>query len=190
MRQNLLSTKRPKYMSWAGNFNWHHSQWDKNRKKHLFIHENPTKAQIVIDLQIKYNMNKLLPKGIPTLIATNTGNHTRPDNIFVSKRLENQVLTCMTTPELRLAKAYHIPIKTIIKASIPTMQPKPRQNYSKTNWLKIKWKLKYWLQKTTPPTKIVEKQELITCLEILTNMILETVKEHLPLMKPYPNRKR
>ncbi len=83
-------------------------------------------------------MNQMLLKGIPTLVATNSGNYTRPDNVFVSERLANQVLTCTTVPSLRLTKADHIPIKTTIKAAVPTEQHKPRQNYSKMDWTKFK----------------------------------------------------
>lgn len=98
-RQNLLHIRRPKHMIWAGDFNRHHPLWDENRNKHLFTHENLTKAQIIIDMQVKYNMSQVLPKGIPMLIATNSGNHTRPDNVFVSERLENQVLLRLATSD-------------------------------------------------------------------------------------------
>ncbi len=87
-------------------------------------------------------------------------------------------------------KADHIPIKTIIKANIQIVQLKLRQNYSKTNWQKFEQKIKYQLQKTPPPAEITGKQELTVYPETLTNAILETVEEHVPLMKLYPNRKR
>lgn len=110
---------------------------------HLFMYENLTKAQIIIDLQVKYSMHQSLPKGIPTLVSTNSGNYTRSDNIFISERLANQILTCMTEPALRPAKVDHIPIKTIINATIQTEHHKPRHNCNKTDWIKFECKLKY-----------------------------------------------
>lgn len=177
-------------MVWAGDINRHHQLWDENRNSHLFTHENLTNAQILIDLQIRYDMRQILPKGIPTLIATNTGNYTRPDNMFVSESLVNNVPTCTTIPALRPVKTDHIPIQTIIKTRVQIEQQKPRRNYVKTDWPMFEWKLKYRLHRTPPPAEITGKQEMIVHLDQLTKVITDTVDEHVPLNKPYPNKKR
>lgn len=61
--------------------------------------ENITKAQELIELQTRYNLLQALPKRIPTLIASNSGNHTRPNNVFVDTSIIHALISCQALPE-------------------------------------------------------------------------------------------
>jgi len=71
-------------MIWLGDFNLHHLQWDKECNGHLFMRGNLEKSQVLIDVLAEFDLQMALPKDVPTLQALSTGNHTRPDNVFIS----------------------------------------------------------------------------------------------------------
>ena len=69
---------------------------------------------MLIDLVTQYNMKMTLPEDILTLQALATGNMTHVDNVFCSNTLLDHLVTCITKPEDRLAKADHFPNSTYI----------------------------------------------------------------------------
>jgi hypothetical protein len=63
-----------------GDFNRHHSTWEGTTNAHLSSTDrllNP-----LLDLIVNMRLEMILPRGIPTLEARNTGNWTRPDNVW------------------------------------------------------------------------------------------------------------
>ena len=60
---------------------------------------NLDKVQYLIDAVNKLELHMVLPKDLPTLQAMATGNHTRPNNVFMSVVLCNTLVKCMTVPE-------------------------------------------------------------------------------------------
>src|SRR5882724_662344 len=84
---------------WVGDFNLHHPMWDKGRNLHLFMRENLEKSQHLIDAIAEFDLQMALPKDIPTLRALSSGNYTRPNNIFTSSLLINDIILCGTQPD-------------------------------------------------------------------------------------------
>lgn len=89
----------PKHLMLVGNFNRHHPLWDEDWNHHLFTTSNLQAAQKIIDIQERLDRTQALPKGIPTLAASNSGNYTRPDNTFISAVLTQMISTCIALPE-------------------------------------------------------------------------------------------
>ena len=56
---------------------------DNEQNTDLFMRSNLNEAQILINATIDYNLQMMLPKGLPTLITMSAGNYTRTDNIFM-----------------------------------------------------------------------------------------------------------
>ncbi|KAG2341737.1 hypothetical protein BDR05DRAFT_838351, partial [Suillus weaverae] len=69
---------------WLGDFNRHHPMWEMTTNNHLFTAVNSNAADVLIELLTTYNLVQALPLFIATLKASNTKNHTRPDNVFCS----------------------------------------------------------------------------------------------------------
>lgn len=77
----------PEHMLWLSNVNRHHPMWEEDCNNHLLTLYYIDNATPLIDLLADHNMLQMLPKGIPTLRAMVTGNHTRPDNVFATSEL-------------------------------------------------------------------------------------------------------
>src|SRR5882724_5984818 len=76
---------------WLGDFNLHHPLWDEECNSHLFSRVNLEKSQVLIDALAEFDLKMVLPKDVPMLQALATGNHTRPDNIFISSQLVGSI---------------------------------------------------------------------------------------------------
>lgn len=73
---------------------------------------------MILNIQSQLELIQVLPKGIPTLVVMNLGNHTRPDNVFISHTLIQRITTCTDLPKHRHAKTDHIPILTIMDTTV------------------------------------------------------------------------
>ena len=69
-------------MIWAGDFNRHHPLWDNNKDVHLFTKLATRNAESLIAILAEYEMQMLLPKGLPTLQHMRTKKYSWPDNVF------------------------------------------------------------------------------------------------------------
>jgi len=107
-------------MLWLGNFNRHHPMWDESCNAHLLMWTNLDKAQLLIDAITKLDLHMVLPKGLPTMCAMATGNHTRLDNVFASSMLTDTVTRCSMVLEEHPVRSDHIPITTWIDVK-PTL---------------------------------------------------------------------
>ena len=76
------------HMIWLGDFNRHHPLWDEERNGHLFTNSALESAQKLISLLADYGMTQSLPKDIPTLQSSSSGNWTRPDDVFCTDHSE------------------------------------------------------------------------------------------------------
>lgn len=117
-RKRVSAHTETAHLMIAGDFNCHHPLWDKDRNHHLFTPLNLQKAQMILNLQSQLELMQVLPKGILTLVASNSGNHTRPDNVFISHTLIQRITTCTVLPECRPAKTDHIPILTTMDTTV------------------------------------------------------------------------
>jgi len=103
---------------WIGDFNLHHPLWDKEHNSHLFTRGNLEKSQVLI---AELDFQKALPNDIPTLQALATGNHTRPDNVFISSQIMGHITRCTMLPDERPARSDHIPVVTEVEISLEEM---------------------------------------------------------------------
>ena len=71
-----LRPKECDHMIWLGNFNRHHPLWDEEHNNHLFTNMVLNSAQKVLTLLADYSISQVLPKDIPTLQSSSTGNWT------------------------------------------------------------------------------------------------------------------
>ena len=55
------------HMLWAGDFNRHHPLWDRDEDTHLFTRQAMKSAEGLIRMLADYEMEMVLPKGVPTL---------------------------------------------------------------------------------------------------------------------------
>ncbi len=86
------------HMLWCGNFNCHHSMWDKEHHRHLLTASASAAAQPLISLLEDLNMVMLLPKNIPMLQSMVTKNWTQVDNVFATENLAKFVVVCDMEP--------------------------------------------------------------------------------------------
>jgi len=73
------------HMVWLGDFNHHHPLWDEEQNSHLFTATALALSQKVLDLLADYGMTQTLPKDLPTLQLSSTGNWTQLDNVFSAR---------------------------------------------------------------------------------------------------------
>jgi hypothetical protein len=128
------TTRPPVRYIWAGDYNRHHSLWEKERNFHLFTQSNLDAAQPLLDLIARHRMKMALPEGIPTLKALAMGNLTRVDNVFCSEALLDHVISCVTVPEDRPPKTDHFPIRSVIHATVHRSKFKSRPKYREVDW--------------------------------------------------------
>jgi exonuclease III len=128
---NLIRPQITDHMLWLGDFNRHHPLWEEPRNRHLF---NLPAAQPLIDLIADYDMQQLLPNGMPTLQALNTGNWTRPDNVFGTTNVADSIISCTTEPALRGPKTDHVPILLTLELDPPRHPEEPRRNWKGVDW--------------------------------------------------------
>ncbi|KAG2035452.1 hypothetical protein BDR03DRAFT_1062080 [Suillus americanus] len=155
-------------MIWLGDFNHHHPLWEEERNEHLIDYNA---AQPLMDLLADYGMNQPLPKGIPTLQSSSSGNWTQPDNVFCTDHSMDFFTACGTNPALRGPKTDHVPIL-------------------KTDWDKCKETSTARLDTRPAPSPLVTDEEFQSAARNLALTLDETISETVPLSKPNPHSKR
>ena len=87
-----------------------------NPDTHPFTRANLNRAQEVIEVMADYNLQMILPKGMPILQALVTGNSIRLDNVFTSTSFANAVVECREVLEEWPARSDHSPIDPVVEA--------------------------------------------------------------------------
>jgi hypothetical protein len=113
---------------WAGDFNRHHPLWDQDEDTHLFTTQMQRAAERLINMVADYDMEMLLPKGIPTLEHMVTKRYSRLDNVFASPGIQDMVIRCNTEPTLRPPPTNHFPVTTIL--ALPQEKADAWPNYN------------------------------------------------------------
>ncbi|KAF8588947.1 hypothetical protein K439DRAFT_1333892 [Ramaria rubella] len=127
-------------------------------------------------------MQMSLPKHIPTLSAMSTGNFTRPNNVFTSSSISNLIISCSSLPEQHPTCTDHFPIVMILDLSIPLQDESPKHNFRLTDWPKFRDKLEPKLNSTIQTGAVADKTIFCSKLNALTNCILKTIDEVVPLL--------
>lgn len=131
-----------------------------------------------------------LPAEIPTLEASNTKNHTRPDNVFCSEDLHSRLVYCKTDPALRPPKTDHYPI--IYEIDITTTKAKVTnvKNFAEVDWPAFSKHLHARLLLIDPPTEIRDIDHFEQCRTALETAIADTVEALLEVKKSTKYSKR
>ncbi|GBE90127.1 RNA-directed DNA polymerase from mobile element jockey [Sparassis crispa] len=163
--------------------------WDKERNHHLFTQEALTMAQPLLDNIAAFDLTMLLTHGTPTLEASLTKNHMRPDNIFASPDVASQLLSCDTIPTLHPPFTNHIPISLTLDVSTHTTQDVPHRNFREVDWEDFCLK-RNLSSRMLGEGEISTPEQFNTVLKNLTGAITATIEDKVPLSKPTPFTKR
>lgn len=188
--KHTLYERDGSHMIWAGDFNLHHPLWDEERNAHLFTNKALEDAQTLIDLMGDYDMVMALPKDIPTLQSMATKNWTRPDNIFCSDSMADDVMTCDTDHRSRGPGTDHLPILTNIDIPLVRKVYEPSRNFRQVDWEKFNKDLASRLENIPDPKELSTDETLLTAIDDLTRVLQDTIEAQVPLTKPTPFSRR
>ena len=175
---------------WLGDFNRHHPMWELSNNGHLFTAANLNAADVLIQLLAAHNLTQALPQGIATLEASNTKNHTRPDNVFCSANITHIFTQCSVEYQLRPVITDHFPIISTLDLQPERISASPRSNFRRTDWKTFREALSAHLEAIPPPANINSTDEFNLAFTHLTRSISSTVNDKVPKSKPSPYAKR
>jgi len=188
-----ISKLRPEerdHMIWLGDFNRHHPLWDEERNNHLFTTTALSSSQKILTLLADYGMTQALPKDIPTLQSSSTGNWTRPDNVFCTEHMLDPLTLCNTDPENRGPNTDHLPVLTKLDMSLVAAPTLPTQNYREVDWKEFNTRLKTELDRMGPPGILATKDAFQKAAKDLEDALKRTVADQVPKTRPHPHSKR
>src|SRR5882724_4911645 len=175
---------------WLGDINLHHPLWDKECNSHLFTRGNLEKSQLLIDVLAEFDLQMVLPKDVPMLQALVTGNHTRPDNVFVSSLLVGRLVRCVTLPDERPARLDHIPVLMEVDLSLEEQVELPWPNFRMADWKGVREAMSGRLEGLDADGDASTIGEFFHQLDELMCMISEVMDECVPKMGLLPSEKR
>ena len=177
-------------MIWLGDFNRHHPMWEMTHNNHLFTAANLNAADVLINLLATYNLTQVLPQGIATLEASNTKNHTRPDNVFCSDELVQSFTQCSVEYHLRPVITDHFPIISVLDLQPQRTDLAPLSNFQRVDWEEFREALSSNLSSIPPPTELNSPELFDEALFHVTHAITMAIKSKVPKTKPSPYAKR
>ena len=187
---NTLTRTENHHMIWAGDFNRHHPLWDRDEDIHLFTRQATRDAEGLISLLADYEMDMILPKGIPTLQHMRSKRYSRPDNVFSTPGLQEFVSKCEVDSSLRPTSTDHFPIITkILLPQERTDQP-PSFNFREAEWDEFRSKLKPRLAQSLDKPVITNADQLNEAIGDLTQALQDTIHEVVKRSSPRPDAKR
>lgn len=172
------------HIVWLGDFNRHHPMWE------LEHNTNLDAAGVLINLLSLYDLTQILPAGIATLEASNSKNHTRPDNVFCSEDLEQAFSQCDIKHHLRPIVTDHFPIISTLDLNPEHINVTPCLNYHDVDWDEFNEVLANKLDTIGNPAELTAPKQFENALTTLTQVIADTVEEKVPQVKPSPYAKR
>ncbi|KAF9480705.1 hypothetical protein BDN70DRAFT_773884, partial [Pholiota conissans] len=131
-----------------------------------------------------------LPKGIPTLKHFVTKRYTRPDNVWCTAGILEDITRCETDTYLQPPYTDHFPIVTIVDMPQVRTLPTPSHNFRMADWEAFCEDLSTRVLEMPEPAEITTKEELQEAAAALTNAMQETIKATIKVNKPCPNSKR
>lgn len=129
-----------------------------------------------------FEMEMILPEGIPTLRAQNSGNLTRPDNVFASRLIAQNLISCDTRAE-RPSTADHYPVITEIRLPHEIKQVTEAKNFKGMDWEKFRQALKERTKNIPKEENIENQAEFDRRYEALMAALVETIEELVTVTK-------
>ncbi|PSR75205.1 hypothetical protein PHLCEN_2v9246, partial [Hermanssonia centrifuga] len=183
--------RQPCHLIWAGDFNRHHTFWERPENTHLLTRAYLEAAQPLVEAIGAFDLHQLLPLGVPTLKANTTGNLTRPDNIFASMEIAESFLSCHAIPYLQPICTDHFPIHTELDLTSERTNEHPRWNWRKVEQGKFHNAVEEKLTTRDLPTgEIKTPEEFQEALDDLMQVIYDVREELVPKTSPTPYDKR
>lgn len=197
----LLEAETKKYMTargprskthilWLGDFNRHSPAWDEPRNSHLFTAANLSAANQLIQMTSHLDLLMIPPRYLPTLCASRTKNETRPDNIFCSSTLADNVIHCSSHPELRPACTHRNPIVTALDFVTTASIQGVRYNFRRVDWGTLRKGLTERLLNIEPPQALRDIGHMKQKLQVITDLITDLIEKHVPKVRPSPHARR
>jgi ribonuclease HI/endonuclease/exonuclease/phosphatase family metal-dependent hydrolase len=187
---NTLIRTENHHMIWAGDFNRHHPLWDNDEDIHLFTRQATRNADELIRKLAEYEMQMVLPKGIPTLQHMRSKRYSRPDNVFSTPGLQDLIIKCEVDASIRPTSTDHFPIHTSILLPQDRINTPPSFNFREADWDVYKEKLEPRLSRSTDKPVITNVDQLNTAINDLTTALQETTQEVVKRSKVRPDAKR
>ncbi len=178
------------HMIWAGDFNRHHSLWDKNEDTHLFMRKATDAANDFIDILGEFELEMALPKDTPTLQHMLTKKCSRPDNVFCTQQLSEQLIRCEVDARLRPPATDHFPIVTRFLIPQNRISETPVYDFRNVDWEKFRRRLERELQDVANPTPISTERQLEEVVRSLTEAIQVTIQAEVKRKAPRKDGKR
>ena len=135
-------------------------------------------------------MTQALPKDVPTLQSSSTGNWTHSDNVFCTEHTLTPLILCNTDPENRGPNTDHLPVLTKLDMSLASASVLPTQNYREVNWKKFNTKLKVELDQISPPKIVTTKDVFQKTAKDMEDTLRHTITDQVPKTRPHPHNKR
>ena len=173
---------------WLGDFNRHSPWWEDARNSRLFTQRYLDDAQILIDLLAEYNMELALPPFTPT-ITNSRGGQTRPDNVFITRDIENWITVCEVRPDDTPPLADHFPIVTHVDFPVPRPTTSRPWNFRGTDWERFRRVLAEKLEESPIVEHLNGAEEIDGTLGRLEQAVLETMEATVPKSYPSPYSK-
>ena len=187
---NQLTGQASDSMIWAGDFNRHHPLWDRDKDTHLFTQQATRAAEELIELLATYNMSMTLPKGISTLQHMVTKRYSRPDNLFCTGSLLDQIIKCKVDPILQPTLTDHFLITTKLLITQERTIETPSYNFREVDWELFRRTVRKKLNKLPKLTIINNNKQLNRDIHQLTSTLQDTIKETVRITKPRLDAKR
>ena len=137
-------------------------------------------------------LEMVLPHDIPTLEARNTGNWTRPDNVWCCADSPSPFITCNVRSGLRPVYTDHLPIVSTLDLTYTPTTQQPRFNFKEVDWDAFQKTLSTNLNAilTTDLSTITDAATLEEGTNQLFDSITRTIQEVVPQAKISPHTKR
>ncbi|KAG2156986.1 hypothetical protein DEU56DRAFT_750206 [Suillus clintonianus] len=148
--------------------------WELPNNSHLFTVANLDAMGVLINLLALYKLMQVLPPGLATLEASNTKNHTRPDNMSCLEELEHLFIQCEVKYHLRPVITDHYPIISSIDFQPEQINTSSRPNYREADWDEFNKVLAQRLNTIPPPSKITTPEQFHRTFKKIMQIIAET----------------
>ena len=125
----------------------------------------------MIELLATYNMNMALPKGISTLQHMVTKRYSRPDNLFCTGNLLDQIIKCEVDPILQPTLTDHFPITAKLLITQERIIKTPSYNFREVDWELFRRTVREKLNKLPQPTTIHNNEQLNRDIHQLTSTL-------------------
>ena len=116
--------------------------------------------------------------------------YSRPNNLFTSPGIQDQITKCEVDPASRPTSTDHFPIVTHVLLPQERITTSPSYSFRDTNWDDYRKNLRLKLRRLHNEPAITNEEQLNKAAEILTKALQETTKEVVKLSRPKPDAKR